>query len=170
MSNNYKKIIIPSIITILASTPCLSAEDEDESPVLSTTVSILSSDSAVKIAQNTIKICRKKGAQISVTVVDRFGTIQAQIRDTLAAPISIPISYRKAKTAANFNTITANLGDVRYSPIANIENLLMSPGGAPIAAAGVFYGAVGVSGSTGEIDQGCATTGAASLNEDLEMQ
>ncbi len=152
---------------LFSSTPCLSADTEI---TYSTEVSILTLESALLIAQNTIKKCQNEGAQISVTVVDRFGTIQVQLRDTLAAPVSLPISYRKAKTAANFNADTSTLTEMRNGPLSNIENLLMGAGGMPINAGGVFYGAVGVSGSSGKIDQLCATTGARSINEDLELQ
>ena len=44
----------------------------------------LTADTALKIAQGAIAECRTKGIQIGVTVVDRDGTVQAVIRDTIA--------------------------------------------------------------------------------------
>ena len=50
----------------------------------------LSLDTAVKFAQARFAACREKGIQIGVTVVDRDGTVQVQLRDTIAAPITAP--------------------------------------------------------------------------------
>ena len=166
MKNHSFNTTFLSILFLLLSNPCFASDEEKP---LNTKVSLLTSDTAVQIAMNTIHYCRQQGAQISVSVVDRFGIIQAQIRDTLAAPISAPISLRKARAAANFNAVTATLKQLEKSPLANIENLLIVPGGAPVAAGGILYGGVGVSGSTGETDQKCASFGAQSMQEDLEM-
>ena len=66
---------------------------------------------AVQIAQAAIAECTKRGIQIGVTVVDREGIVQVTLRDTIAAQITVPISERKAFTAANFNSATSALGE-----------------------------------------------------------
>jgi uncharacterized protein GlcG (DUF336 family) len=136
------------------------------------TVSIkrMSLDTAQKIAQATIAACREKGIQIGVTVVDRDGVVQAQLRDTIAAPITIPISFKKAYTAVNFNADTSALAERADTPIGRQDFLVMSPGGATVSVGGALLGGVGVSGApAGETDEECAKAGVAAVQDDLEM-
>ncbi|MES9968623.1 MAG: heme-binding protein [Candidatus Thiodiazotropha sp.] len=136
----------------------------------SVTVKRLTLESANSIALGAIEACRKKGIQIGVTVVDRDGTVQAVMRDTIAAQITVPISRMKAFTAANFNAATSALKDRANSPIGRIDGLVMSAGGLPVQAGGQLLGAVGVSGApSGETDEECAQTGIDSIIDDLEM-
>jgi uncharacterized protein GlcG (DUF336 family) len=140
----------------------------DEPLVVS--VKRLSMDTAVKLAQATIAACREKGIQIGVTVVDRDGTVQVQLRDTIAAPITAPISKMKAFTAANFNAATSAMAARADTPIGRIEGLVMSPGGVPIQVGGALIGAVGVSGAPeGATDEECAKAGLDKVAEDLEL-
>ncbi|MEW8460821.1 MAG: heme-binding protein, partial [Candidatus Thiodiazotropha endolucinida] len=53
----------------------------------SVSVKRLALESANRIALGAIEACRKQGIQIGVTVVDRDGTVQAVMRDTIAAQI-----------------------------------------------------------------------------------
>jgi uncharacterized protein GlcG (DUF336 family) len=131
----------------------------------------LSLQSANKIAMGAIEACRKKGIQIGVTVVDRDGTVQAVMRDTIAARITVPISRMKAFTAANFNAATSGLSDRASPAIGNIDGLVFSAGGLPVQAAGHLLGAVGVSGAPdGKVDEECAQAGIDSIIDDLEME
>ncbi len=130
----------------------------------------LSTDVAVKVAQAAIEACRKKGIQIAATVVDREGVVQVQLRDTIAAPITVPISKMKAFTAVNFNAATSALGNRADTPIGRVDGLVMSAGGVPIQAGGSLLGAVGVSGApSGETDEECAQAGVDKVSDDLEM-
>jgi uncharacterized protein GlcG (DUF336 family) len=130
----------------------------------------LSTDVAVKVAQAAIEACRKKGIQIAATVVDREGIVQVQLRDTIAAPITVPISKMKAFTAVNFNAATSALGNRADTPIGRVDGLVMSAGGVPIQAGGSLLGAVGVSGApSGETDEECARAGVDKVSDDLEM-
>lgn len=141
--------------------------DEDN---LSVTLNRLTLETVSKIANGAIAACRKEGIQISVTVVDRDGTVQIILRDTIAAPISLKISRQKAFTAANFNVPTSALGDRANSPIGRVEPLLMSAGGIPIQAGGQLLGAIGVSGApSGVMDEACAQAGLDLVIDDLEM-
>ncbi|QEP43847.1 heme-binding protein [Ectothiorhodospiraceae bacterium BW-2] len=132
----------------------------------------LSLDSAQKIAQGTINACRKEGIHISVAIVDRDGTLQVQLRDTLAAPISLQISQMKAYTAANFNAPTSALTERANSAVGRVDGLVMSAGGVPIhGGGGQLLGAIGVSGApAGETDEACAKAGLDTLRDDLEME
>ncbi len=130
----------------------------------------LSLDTTTKIAQASIDACRKKGIQISVTVVDRNGVVQNMMRDTVAPTISLKISRQKAFTAANFTAATSQLSDLASSPIGRVEGLVMAAGGIPILAAGHILGAVGVSGApSGVTDEECAQAGIDAVMDDLEM-
>jgi uncharacterized protein GlcG (DUF336 family) len=131
----------------------------------------LSLESANRIAQGAIEACREKGIQIGVTVVDRDGTVQVVMRDTIAAQITVPISRMKAFTAANFNAATSALTDRADTAIGRIDGLVMSAGGLPIQAGGQLLGAVGVSGApSGKTDEACAQAGIDTIIDDLEME
>ncbi len=130
----------------------------------------LSMETAQLIAQGAIDACRKEGIQIGVTVVDRDGTPQAILRDTIAAPITLEISRQKAFTAANFNAATSQLTARADTPVGRVQGLVMSAGGLPIQAGGMLLGGVGVSGApSGETDEACAQAGIDRVLDDLEM-
>lgn len=132
----------------------------------------LNADTAMRIAQAAVAECRKKGIQIAATVVDRDGTVQAVLRDTIAAPLTLVVSQQKAYTAANFNASTsaAAMAERANGPVGRAPGITMSPGGVPIEVAGSLFGAVGVSGApSGKTDEECALAGIAAVKEDLEM-
>ena len=105
-----------------------------------------------------------------MTVVDRDGVVQAVMRDTIAAPITVPISKGKAYTAVMFNVATSALGDRANGPIGRVPGLIMSAGGLPIQVGGSLLGGVGVSGApSGETDAECAMAGVEAVQTDLEM-
>lgn len=140
----------------------------EDAPMVS--VKRLAMGMAVKVAQGAVDACREKGIQIAATVVDREGTVQVTLRDTIAAPITVPISKMKAFTAVNFNAATSALGSRADSPIGRIDGLVMSAGGVPIQAGGALVAGVGVSGApSGETDEECAQAGVEAVMEDLEM-
>lgn len=137
---------------------------------LAISVKRLTLEAARKIAHAAIAECRKKGYQVSVTVVDRNGIPQVMERDTVAPPVSAAISKDKAYTTANFSTNTGELTRFKSSPLYYRDGLQMSAGGLLIEAGGHLYGAVGVSGAPGgDIDESCAKAGLDSVLADLEM-
>ena len=163
-----KKIAILLASASLLATGAVSAEE----PPVALTVQRLHVDLAVKAAQATIAHCRKKGLNVAVTIVDRGGHVQASIRDTMAMPITVPISKQKAYAAMNFNLPTSDLEGRFTSPFSpgKLEGLIMSAGGLPISAASSIMGGIGVSGApSGETDQECAQAGLDAINADLEM-
>ena len=138
---------------------------------LAITVSRLSMDTALKAAQKAIQTCRAKGIQIGVTVVDRSGQPQVTLRDVLAPNLTVRVSALKAYTAAAFNAPTSALKAQAQCGLAHVPGLLFSAGAVPIAAGGILYGAIGVSGApSGGTDEACAKAGAAAIEPDLEMQ
>lgn len=69
----------------------------------------MSMDTAMKIAKASVDACREKGIQIGVSVVDRDGIPQVVLRDTIAPPITLPISKGKAYAAVMFSVATSEL-------------------------------------------------------------
>lgn len=130
----------------------------------------MSLDTAQRIAQATIDACREKGIQVGVTVVDRDGVVQAQLRDTIAAPITVPISFKKAYTAVNFNAATSALEARADTAVGRQDFLVMSAGAVTVEVGGALLGGVGVSGApAGETDEECAKAGVEAVQMDLEM-
>ncbi len=142
----------------------------DEEAPLTVSVKRLSMEAALAVAQATIDACRKQGIQIGVTVVDRDGTVQAVLRDSIAPPITLSISRQKAFTAVNFGVATSALAARANTAIGRLDGLVMSAGGVPIQAGGRMLGGVGVSGApSGETDEACAEAGVEAVSDDLEM-
>ena len=135
-------------------------------------VARITADTANTIAVNTIAACREKGIPVSVTVVDRNGIVQVQMRDTIAPPVSLSISQKKAYTAVMFNVKGSQLEGRAKGPLPTLgEGLAFMAGSTPITAGGKLYGAVGVSGAPdGMDDEACAIAGFKSVSDDLEMQ
>ncbi len=132
----------------------------------------LAMNMAVKAAQATIAACRKEGLNVAVTIVDRGGHTQVTLRDTLAMPITVPISKQKAYAALNFNSPTSELENRFTSPFGppKIDGLITSAGGLPITAGSTILGGIGVSGApSGKTDEACAAAGLKTISDDLEM-
>jgi uncharacterized protein GlcG (DUF336 family) len=127
---------------------------------------------AMVAAEATLEACRAQGLNIAVTIVDRGGHAQVTLRDTLAMPITVPVSQQKAYAAMNFNSPTSELADRFTSPFSpgKLDGLILSAGGLPITAASTILGGIGVSDApSGETDEACAQAGLDAINTDLEM-
>jgi len=113
--------------------------------------------------------CASKGSTVSVSVVDRDGTIRITLVGDNAAPVSTSASYRKAYTAANVGlTSAAFKGLVEtpgIGPILSLDPLFLPfGGGVPIKLGDRVVGAIGVAGAaSSEIDEQCALAGLALL-------
>ncbi|MEN8166817.1 MAG: heme-binding protein [Pseudomonadota bacterium] len=163
------KTVVKGLLLMLGLSLAQGALAEEE-PAPTVSLKRLSLQTATAIAQGAIDACRKQGIQIGVTVVDRDGSVQVVLRDTIAAPITLPISRQKAFTAVNFNAPTSQLGERADTPIGRLDGLVMSPGGLPVQAAGQLLGGVGVSGApSGKTDEACAQAGIDRVIDDLEM-
>ncbi|MEV6182783.1 heme-binding protein [Streptomyces sp. NPDC052015] len=104
------------------------------------------------------------GVTVSVTVLDAGGHLLAFRRDDRAVLISGETSTRKAYTALQLNTPTADLveavqpgGLFHTLPTALDRPLLFIAGGVPIHRDGRLIGAIGVGGGAPEQDHGFAT-------------
>lgn len=134
------------------------------------TLKRLSLPTALSMAQAAVAACQKEGIQIGVTVVDRNGIPQVVLRDTVAPPITLPISFGKAKASAMFGAAGSQLIDRANTPVGRADGMVISAGSVPIEVGGHLLGAIGVSGApSGETDEKCAKAGVDAVQEDLEM-
>lgn len=158
-----KKIVLG--MALVMSAGAVSADDN-----LTVSVPRLTADAAMKVAQAALADCRARGIQAGVTVVDRSGIVQVALRDTVAPPVTLPISKGKALAATNFTASTEALADRANGPIGRVDGMIMARGGLVIEAAGSYFGAVGVSGApSGKTDEECAQAGIDAIIDDLEM-
>ncbi|MFE2017950.1 heme-binding protein [Streptomyces sp. NPDC059499] len=110
------------------------------------------------------------GVNVAVTVLDAGGHMLSFRRDDRAVLIAGETSTRKAYTALQLNTPTADLVDAvqpgglfHTLPTALDRPLLFIAGGVPVHREGRLIGAVGVGGGAPEQDHGFATAAAESL-------
>jgi uncharacterized protein GlcG (DUF336 family) len=155
------------VVTAAAAVP---AQAQDGALV---SFSVMKPEIAVKLAEAAMERCRSEGAQIAVAVVDRFGNLQALVRDRFAGPHTPETARRKAWTAVSFRSTTLEMGENTKPGTeaygANfITEALMLGGGVPVEAGGSIVGAVGVSGAPGgEMDDACARAGIEAVAADL---
>ena len=128
---------------------------------------------ATKIASVAEAACKKKGYQVSIAVVDRYGNLLAFARDPFAGAHTITIAQHKAFTAATFQGATIDLA-TRLDFLKGTPKLSLVGGGVPIKLAGYMYGAVGVSGAPrekipGDVDHACALAGIDAVREEIEF-
>jgi uncharacterized protein GlcG (DUF336 family) len=130
---------------------------------------------AIEAAQAALANCQSKGYQVSVSVTDRFGVLQATIRDQLAGPHKPDTALRKAWTAVSFRTDTLELSKLTESgeawAIRNVTGALPLGGGVRIVAGeGDLVGAIGVSGApSGSEDDACAKAGIAAITDKISF-
>ncbi|MFE2531844.1 heme-binding protein [Streptomyces sp. NPDC059371] len=110
------------------------------------------------------------GVRVSVTVLDAGGHLLAFRRDDRAVLISGETSTRKAYTALQLDSATADLVDAvqpgglfHTLPTALDRPLLFIAGGVPVRRDGRLIGAIGVGGGMPEQDHGFAVAAAESL-------
>lgn len=108
--------------------------------------------------------------RVSVTVLDAGGHLLAFRRDDQAVLISGETSTRKAYTALQLNSATADLVDAvqpgglfHTLPTALDRPLLFIAGGVPVHRGGRLIGAVGVGGGMPDQDHGFAVTAVETL-------
>lgn len=143
---------------------------QDPSPLINTKRMTL--ETALRVAHEALLACRAKGVQVAVTVVDRGGHVQAQLRDVLAMDLALEISRQKAYTAMSFNLPGSELARRFDSPnhVGKVDGVLFAAGGLPISAQGSILGGVGVSGApSGKTDEACAQAGVQAVHDELEM-
>lgn len=124
---------------------------------------LLTTDAAVKLANDALQSCRADGYAVSVSVVDRSGNLIAMARNEMAGPHTISSSFQKAFTAASMGQDTGKLAKmIAEKPFLEglrdmNDNLLMLPGGLPVSVDGARVAGIGVGGAPGgHLDAKCA--------------
>lgn len=139
------------------------------------TYKLLSPELALDSARAALAECRKRGYQVAVAVVDRFGVTQVMLRDRFAGAHTPATATGKAWTAASFRTGTSDLQAISQPgmPQAGIRHLpgaVVIGGGLVVEAGGSLIGAVGVSGAPGgEADEACAKAGIDAIKDKLDF-
>lgn len=134
----------------------------------------MSLETALDLARATLADCRKRGYQVAVTVVDRFGVPQVMLRDRFAGPHTPPTATGKAWTAVSFRSNTGDLVEptapgTPQAAVRSLPNVVILGGGMIVEAAGSLIGAIGVSGGPGgESDEACAKAGIEAIREKLD--
>jgi uncharacterized protein GlcG (DUF336 family) len=133
----------------------------------------ISLELAQTIAMKSVETCRKDGYNVSAVVLDRSGSLQVALRDTLAAPHTLEIAERKAGMSIMSGISSSEFrrarGDIRPE-LNHMRGLIVMEGGLPIRAAGSLVGAVGVSGAPGgDKDEACAAEAIKAVEERLEF-
>ncbi len=132
----------------------------------------MSPDLALALARAALADCQKRGYQVAVAVVDRFGITQVMLRDRYAGAFAITTATGKAWTAVNFRN---NTGDVVTTTPAGtgvraLPGATVSTGGVMVEAVGTLVGAIGVSGAPGgDKDEACAKAGIAAVRDKLDF-
>lgn len=145
---------------------------QDESLV---TLKVMTPETAMTLAQATLKDCRGRGYQVAIAVVDRFGNLQVLLRDRFAGPHTPETARRKAWTAVSFRTDTLSMAEFteagkEASGVRFVDQALMVGGGVTVEAAGSIVGGVGVSGApSGAADDECARVGISAVQENLDF-
>ncbi|MFE2071722.1 GlcG/HbpS family heme-binding protein [Streptomyces misionensis] len=135
-----------------------------------TAVAPLTIEDAELLVATARRAAEEAGVTVSVTVLDAGGHLLAFRRDDRAVLISGETSTRKAYTALQLNTPTADLVDAvqpgglfHTLPTALDRPLLFIAGGVPVHRDGRLIGAVGVGGGAPEQDHGFATAAVRAL-------
>ncbi|WMX43828.1 heme-binding protein [Streptomyces roseicoloratus] len=141
------------------------------STTLSTTVTPLTTADAEILVDTARRAAEAAGVTVSVTVLDAGGHLLAFRRDDRAVLISGESSTRKAYTALQLDSATADLVDLvkpegpfHSLPTALDRPLLFIAGGVPVHRDGRLIGAVGVGGGAPEQDHGFATAAVEALS------
>ncbi|WP_128984501.1 GlcG/HbpS family heme-binding protein [Streptomyces roseicoloratus] len=141
------------------------------STTLSTTVTPLTTADAEILVDTARRAAEAAGVTVSVTVLDAGGHLLAFRRDDRAVLISGETSTRKAYTALQLDSATADLVDLvkpegpfHSLPTALDRPLLFIAGGVPVHRDGRLIGAVGVGGGAPEQDHGFATAAVEALS------
>lgn len=130
---------------------------------------------AVEAAMEAVQTCQQDGYNVTATVVNQDGLVQAVIRGDGATPHTIENSLYKAFTMITLGPITKQdstgeiakkmtpaplpVGSVPLAPNP-ITGISFSTGGVAIKVADQLIAAIGVSGSpSGNVDEACAIKG-----------
>jgi uncharacterized protein GlcG (DUF336 family) len=135
----------------------------------------LAPETALDLARAALADCQKRGYQVAVAIVDRFGVIQVVLRDRYAGPHTSPTASGKAWTAATFRSSTSSLFAISQpgmmqAGIRTLPGVIILGGGLIVESGGSMVGAIGVSGAPGgDADEACAKAGIEAIQGKLDF-
>lgn len=125
---------------------------------------------ARRIIEAAEKKATETGQPMNIAVADAGGNLVAHVRMDNAWLGSIDISIKKAWTSRAFDITTKDLADNSQSGnqffgihASNNGRVMIFAGGIPLRKDGEVFGAIGVSGGSGEQDHAVAEAGAAAF-------
>ena len=166
-------MVVRNLLAVTAISCLLTAPAATQEALV--TYKSLSPELAQDLAKATLADCRKRGFQVSVAVVDRFGVTQVLLRDRFAGPHTVSTASGKAWTAASFRTSTTELNAISQpgmmqAGIRNLPGTVIIAGGLTVEAGGSLLGAIGVSGAPGgDADEACAKAGIDAIRDKLDF-
>ena len=122
----------------------------------------MSLELANQLAASGVAACLDKGYAVSVTVVDRAGSVRAVQRADNAGPHTLEASRAKAFTSASAKSPTlAMMEGAQKNPgaanLVHIPGFLLLGGGVPVKVGNEVIGALGIGGAPGgHLDEQCA--------------
>lgn len=122
----------------------------------------MSLELANQLAASGVAACLDKGYAVTVTVVDRAGSVRAVQRADNAGPHTLEASRAKAFTSASAKSPTlAMMEGAQKNPCAanlvHIPGFLLLGGGVPVKFGNEVIGALGIGGAPGgHLDDQCA--------------
>ncbi len=135
----------------------------------------LNPDLALDLARAALADCRRRGYQVAVAVVDRFGVTQVVLRDRFAGPHTVATAIGKAWTAVSFRTDTLVLAGITaagqiQSGVRELPGVVAIGGGNMIMGGGAIVGGIGVSGGPdGPADEECVKAGLESIASQIDF-
>ena len=140
--------LVPALV--LAALLCAPASAQDALVAFKS----LSPELALDLARAALANCQKRGYQVAVAVVDRFGVTQVMLRDRFAGPHTPGTAAGKGWTAVSFRTNTTELvaasrEGMPQSGVRQLPGAVILGGGVMIEAGGSLVGGIGVSGAPG---------------------
>jgi uncharacterized protein GlcG (DUF336 family) len=159
-----RKLVVMLVLTLSFIVPAC-AQD------VLVTFKSLSPEVALELARAALADCQKRGYQVAVAVVDRFGVPQVMLRDRFAGAHTPPTAIGKASTAVSFRTNTTEFTPaIKDGGVRNLPGVVVVGGGVLIEAGGSIVGGIGVSGAPGgEADEACAKAGIAAIRDKIEF-
>ena len=165
------RLLLVGVALLCSLQPTMAAPAQDATFA----VKLLAPETALAAAQVALQHCRKAGYQVSVAVVDRFGTMQVLLRDRFAGAHTVEFATQKAWTAASFKMATSALAEQTQAgkPMSGMRTnarVMAAGGGQAIEAGGTLLGGIGVSGAPGgEADDACALAGTHAIADAIEF-
>ncbi|WP_104696899.1 MULTISPECIES: GlcG/HbpS family heme-binding protein [unclassified Helicobacter] len=131
---------------------------------------VLTTDLAIRAAQESMKQCKNDGYAVTVTVVDNRGNTLVVIKNEEAGTHTLQASFKKAYTAMSMknptSVIVQNIEETKASErLINLnDNFVFIEGGLPIVVDNFVVGGIGVDGALdGRLDEKCAQIGIDSI-------